>query len=127
MADENTLIKFIAENSVTGAVGTAIIAFLYKAMRILKSDKKGDDLNNAERELREEMRNEIKELRCEYHELEQEKKKLLVDLSKLQEELARMRAELTQFKVLIRNYECEESNSPCPLLMFAKSHQFNSE
>lgn len=80
------------------AVGA--LAFLYKIWRILRKDRKEDSLDDTERLLREEMRNDIKALK-------EENKILKEENQKLHEELSALRA---SFKVC-------ESNHPaiCPI------------
>lgn len=73
----------LSENEVGGTVSVAVLAIFYKVWRILKSDRKVDDLDNNERSFREELRKEISELRQEKQRLEEMNQKLLFELSEL--------------------------------------------
>ena len=63
--DEKTIASFISDNALTGALSGGALAFLYKIWRILKKDRKEDNLDEVERALRDEMRNDIKTLKEE--------------------------------------------------------------
>jgi hypothetical protein len=72
MEVEKTMGALIADNSIVGAAIAAGLAFLYKIWRILKADRKEDDLDAAERKFRDEMRQEIKDLRTSNAEIKRE-------------------------------------------------------
>lgn len=74
--------------------GGAALAFLYKIWRILQSDRKVDDLDNAERSFREEMRTEIKELKEDRHKLTEEREKLYEHIHTLQVQISEFRSSI---------------------------------
>lgn len=63
--EEKQIIDFLSSHSIVGAGIAAVLAFVYKLWRILKTDRKEDDLDNAERSLRDELRIEVKLLKEE--------------------------------------------------------------
>jgi hypothetical protein len=90
-------------------LGGAAMAFLYKIWRILQSDRKVDNLDNAERSFREEMRDEIKTLKEDKRKCEDEKEKLYNQVHTFQKNIAEIQV---AFKL------CQISHpSTCPLLL----------
>lgn len=81
--DEKTIASFISDNALTGALSGGALAFLYKIWRILKKDRKEDNLDEVERALRDEMRNDIKTLKEENKTLKEENQRLHQELSEL--------------------------------------------
>jgi len=91
MAGESfDLIKYISDNSVVGATGTAALLLLYKIWRMLQTDRKGDNLDNAERAFRDEMRGDIKGLKESLKSCEDEKDKLHAQIEVLTNKIARI-------------------------------------
>lgn len=66
-----------------GTVVAAASAMIYKIWRILKSDRNADNLENAERSFREEMREEIRKLKEDNRKLEDLNQKLMIELNDL--------------------------------------------
>lgn len=88
--------------------GAAALAFLYKIWRILQTDRKVDNLDNAEREFRDEMRDEIKSLKDDKRKCEDEKERLYDSVHEFQKRIA-------SFEAAIRI--CQQTHpSECPLL-----------
>lgn len=91
----------VSNNSVLGASIAAALAMLYKVWQILKKDRKEDNLDNAERSLRDELRIELKILKEENQ--------------KMREENYLLHQELADFKAAIS--VCRIQQDPkCPLL-----------
>lgn len=94
--------------------GATALAFLYKIWRILQKDRKVDDLDNAERSFRDEMRDEIKTLKEDKRRCEDEKDKLYNQVFAFQKQLAGFQA---AFKV------CQLSHPlHCPLVLNQGEH-----
>lgn len=93
--DEKTIITTISDNSLMAATGSAAFVFFYKFWRILKTDKKNDDLNEAEKNFREEIRAEIKTLKDDKKNCEDEKEKLYEKFHDLQKELAELKGQVS--------------------------------
>lgn len=70
--EEQTLINQLSSHSIVGAGIAAVMAFIYKLWRILKTDRKEDSLDNAERSLRDELREEVKLLKEEVTKLREQ-------------------------------------------------------
>lgn len=88
--------------------GVAALAFLYKIWRILQADRKEDNLDNAERSFRDEIREELREIKEDKRKCEEEKHLLTQDIMRLQKDLAELQA---NFKI------CSLAHPPnCPLL-----------
>lgn len=68
--ESKSITDLISDNSIVGAAGLSAIAILYKIWEILKRDRKEDNLSNAERALRDEIRQDAKDLRASYGALE---------------------------------------------------------
>ena len=104
--------EFISNNSVLGASITAALAMVYQMWKILKKDRKEDNLDNAERVFREELRNEIKLIKEENRLLREEN-------NKLHQELAELKAAFNL---------CKNSTHPanCPFMQHNKGDS-NSE
>lgn len=68
--DSKPITDLISENSIVGAAGISAIAILYKIWGILKRDRKEENLSDAERALRDEIRQDAKDLRASNSELE---------------------------------------------------------
>lgn len=62
----------VSNNSVLGASIAAALAMLYKVWQILKKDRKEDNLEYAERSLRDELRAELKILKEENQKIREE-------------------------------------------------------
>lgn len=104
--DEKTLLSLISDNALVGATGGAALAFLYKIWRILQSDRKVDNLDNAERSFRDEMRDEIKSLKEDRRNCEEEKLKMY-------EEMHRIQKQITEYHIAAKL--CHFNNANCPL------------
>ena len=94
----------ISNNSVLGASIAAALAMLYKVWQILKEDRKEDNLDNAERSLRDELRTELKILKEENQ--------------KMRKENHLLHQELADFKAAI-----SVCRSTRPVRMSASSHE----
>ena len=81
--DNGNLPEIISNNSVFGASVAAILAMLYKVWQILKKDRKEDNLDNAERSLRDELRSELKGIKDENYQLRSENHTLHEELAEL--------------------------------------------
>ena len=81
--DEKSLVSYVTENALTGTLGATMLALLYKMWRILKTDRKVDDLDSNERAFRDELRQEIVLLKDEKKILEEKNKTLLDEHSEL--------------------------------------------
>lgn len=68
--DSKPISDLIGDNSIVGAAGVTALAILYKIWKILKRDRKEDNLSDAERALRDEIRQDAKDLRASYSALE---------------------------------------------------------
>lgn len=68
--DSKPISDLIGDNSIVGAAGLSAIAILYKIWGIFKRDRKEDNLSDAERALRDEIRQDAKDLRSSYNALE---------------------------------------------------------
>jgi len=101
MMDENQIGNYISSNSMVGAGIAATLATLYKIWQILKKDRKEDNLDNAERSLRDELRLEVKDLRAL-------NEKLRLENITLHEDVADLRA---QFRFCQANHP-----TICPLV-----------
>lgn len=82
MADDN-FANLISNNSVLGASIAAALAMLHKVWQILKKDRKEDNLDNAERSLRDELRQELKVIKEENVKLREENNILHQELAEL--------------------------------------------
>lgn len=108
--DQNLIFDLIKDNSVVGAAGSAALVLLYKIWRILQADRKEDNLDQAEKEFRDEMRSDIKQLREHLKLCEEEKSKILEKMAKQQQVIAGIH---TQIRI------CQLSPTrpaTCPLL-----------
>lgn len=92
--DQNLIFDLIKDNSVVGAAGSAALVLLYKIWRILQADRKEDNLDQAEKEFRDEMRTDIKELREHLKLCEEEKSKILEKMAKQQQLIAAIHAQI---------------------------------
>lgn len=92
--DQNLVFDLIKDNSVVGAAGSAALVLLYKIWRILQADRKEDNLDQAEKEFRDEMRSDIKQLREHLKLCEEEKSKILEKMAKHQRFLATLHAQI---------------------------------
>lgn len=72
--------------------GSAALVLLYKIWRIIQADRKEDNLDQAEKEFRNEMRSDIKELREHLKMCEDEKGKILEKMAKQQQVIASIHA-----------------------------------
>lgn len=97
----------VSNNSVLGASIAAALAMLYKVWQILKKDRKEDNLDNAERSLRDELRIELKILKEENQ--------------KMREENYLLHQELADFKAAIS--VCRSTRSSRTPRMPASSHE----
>ena len=92
--DQNVIFDLIKENSVVGGAGGIALVLLYKIWRILQSDRKEDNLDQAEKEFRDEMRSDIKQFREHLKSCEEEKTKILERLVKQQQMIASIHAQI---------------------------------
>ena len=83
MDASNNFAEFISTNSVFGASVAAALTMVYQIYKILKKDRKEDNLDNAERVFREELRNEIKLIKEENKFLREENNKLHHELAEI--------------------------------------------
>lgn len=90
----NAIFDLIKDNSVVGAAGSAAMVLLYKIWRILKADRKEDNLDQAEKQFRDEMRTDIKELREHLKTCEEDKLKMLEKMAKQQQLIAQIHAQI---------------------------------
>ena len=72
--------------------GSAALVLLYKIWRIIQADRKEDNLDQAEKEFRNEMRSDIKELREQLKKCEEEKSRILAKVAHQQKLLAEIHA-----------------------------------
>jgi septal ring factor EnvC (AmiA/AmiB activator) len=108
--DQNFIFDLIKDNSVVGAAGSAALVLLYKIWRIIQSDRKGDNLDQAEKEFRDEMRTDIKQLREHLKSCEEEKSKILEKMSKQNRMLSAMHAQIRVCQL------SPDRPTTCPLL-----------
>ena len=110
--DDNAIGKLISDNSVLGASVAAALAMLYKVWQILKKDRKEDNLDNAERSLRDELRQEVVSLRVINDKLREENNVLHQDVAELK----------AAFKIC-------QANHPviCPLVQLGISKRRNDQ
>lgn len=100
MSGDINFTDIVSNNSVLGASLAATLAMLYKVWQILKRDRKEDNLDNAERSLRDELRQELSQLRTINE--------------KLREENAQLHNEIAELKASFRL--CQSSRPPsCPI------------
>lgn len=92
--DQNIIFDLIKDNSVVGAAGSVAMVLLYKIWRILQADRKEDNLDQAEKQFRDEMRADIKELREHLKMCEDEKSKILEKMVKQQQVIAQIHAQI---------------------------------
>lgn len=126
--DEQTAINFIADNSVVGATGAAALAFLYKIWRVLKVDRKEDNLDNAERSFREEIRAEVKELRALNDQLHRMNEKIQQEKHDCEVMITVLQARLKWLEVCF--FQCQENHpGNCPLkhIWTAPDHSGHSD
>ena len=83
MMSDDSFTNLISNNSVFGASIAAALAMLYKVWQILKKDRKEDNLDNAERSLRDELRQELKTIKEENSKLREENNILHHELAEL--------------------------------------------
>ena len=107
----------VAENIGSAGIGAAVLAILYKVWNILKTDRKEDNLSEAERQFRDESRKDLKELREHNKRLEDEKHTCEEQISNL---LARIRWLETFFSFCKSNHPAE-----CPLLKHLGPEEFS--
>jgi IS4 transposase len=112
--DEQTIASFVADHSVVGATGAAALAFLYKIWRVIKVDSKGDNLDNAERAFRDEIRSELKELRLANEKLHEVNEKLQKDKRDCESLIAELQTRLKWLEVCF--CQCQQNHPhDCPL------------
>lgn len=112
--DETTITKFIADHSVVGATGAAALAFLYKIWRVLKVDSKGDNLDNAERSFRDEIRAEVKDLRALNDQLHKMNEQLQREKCECEDMILDLQTRLKWLEVCF--YQCQKNHPhDCPL------------
>lgn len=85
------LLKLISDNSLVSASIISGIALLYKIYRILKSDTKIDELDEVERLIRSELRDEILSLKKEIKELIEDQKTLFIKNKELEQLILELR------------------------------------
>lgn len=118
------ILKAISDNSVAGATGAAALAFLYKIWIILKRDRKEDDLDNAERSFREEIRQELKDLRGANEKLRKLNEDLMKEKRECEERIAAFQARLEWLEICFAH--CKETHPPeCPLLKHLGKEKFD--
>lgn len=83
MMSDDSFTSLVSNNSVFGASIAAALAMLYKVWQILKKDRKKDNLDNAERSLRDELRQELKTIKEENSKLREENNILHQELAEL--------------------------------------------
>ena len=83
MMTDDSFTNLVSNNSVFGASIAASLALLYKVWQILKKDRKEDNLDNAERSLRDELRQELKTIKEENGKLREENNILHQELAEL--------------------------------------------
>jgi len=121
--DEKSIIEFISSHSVFGAGAAAILAMLYKIWRILKVDRKEDSLDNAERKLRDELRDEIKVLKEDIKILSNEVRILRDTHIQCQDENAALKGRIKWLETCLRY--CQLNHPPeCPLIAHLGEKQF---
>lgn len=116
MTEELSFMKqFIANNSVLGAGIIAALTFGYKLIRVIKTDKKNDNLDVAERVLRDDLRAEIKDLKEEIARLKEKISMLIIEQEKSNLEKYKMKVTID---ILKNNFDFCKHNRPetCPLL-----------
>lgn len=87
MTNDN-FVNLVSNNSVLGASIAAALAMFYKVWQILKKDRKEDNLDNAERSLRDELRQELKIIKEENAKLREENNILHQELAELKASFA---------------------------------------
>lgn len=85
------LLKIISDNSLLSASVLSGIALLYKIYRILKADTKIDELDEVERIIRQELRDEILLLKKEIKELIEDQKSLFLKNKELEKFILEMK------------------------------------
>jgi len=122
--DIASILKLLADHSIWGAGITAALAFGYKLLRILKTDIKTDGLEEFEKVMREELRDEIKLLKEEL----KEKTKEIDDYT---EKCLACQKRYEHLKVVVEwmkthlNYCQEHRAEDCPLLLHIGQKQFD--
>lgn len=122
--DEQSIINSLSTHSVVGAGVAAALAFVYKLWRLLKTDRKEDDLDSAERSLREELRLEIVRLKDEIVNLKEEVRELNVRNEEYIKINAQLRVRIQWLETCFQH--CKLNHPPdCPLLKHLGEEKFN--
>lgn len=109
--------SLIAENVGSAGFGAVLTAAVYKVWKILKADRKEEDLSNAERQFRDEIRAELREMREYNHSLEDDKHTCEKQVAELMTRITWLEQ---AFSVCRNNHPAE-----CPLLKHLGEEQFN--
>ena len=106
--EEKQIIDFLSSHSIVGAGIAAVLAFVYKLWRILKTDRKEDNLDNAERSLRDELRDEVKTLKEEIVKLREQIASLAEHNAQCLDENAKLRGRVywleSMYAICVQNH-----------------------
>jgi hypothetical protein len=84
--------SILSSSPIIGSAGAAAMIILYKLWRLLQADRKEDNLDEAERLFRDEMRSDIKSLRDLLKDCDQARNDMQNKILKLQRLLGRIQA-----------------------------------
>ena len=122
--EEKQIIDIMSSNSIAGAGIAAVMAMAYKIWRILKTDRKEDNLEIAERSLRDELRDEIKMLKEEIRKLVEQIATLAENNTKCLDENSKLKTRLRWLETCFQH--CKDSHPPkCTLLKHIGTNQFH--
>lgn len=122
--DISSILKIIADHSIWGAGITAALAFGYKLLRILKTDIKSDNFEEFEKNLREELRDEIKLLKEEVKEKTKEVDECVENCLNCQKRCEYLKITIEWMKTHL-NYCQDHHSETCPLLLHIGQKQFD--
>lgn len=95
--EKPTITTIMSEYGMLGTGGAIILALIYKIWRILKLDYNIDDLTKIEKEIRDELRcdvkdlkDELKNIQAEHDSCEKEKNRILNELQKIHHDLTNL-------------------------------------
>ena len=109
MNELENLVKLLSENSVSGAAFIALLAFFYKFFLVIKRDKHEDNLTNAERSFREEIRADRNEMKKEIQRLQAE---LIKERDNNYKTILDLQQKVAYFEHGINR--CKNQNKSCP-------------
>ena len=127
--EEQTLINQLSSHSIVGAGIAAVMAFAYKLWRILKTDRKEDNLDNAERSLRDELREEVKSLKEEVAKLREQITALAEHNAQCLDENSKLRSKVywleSMYDICVQNHPsiCPHAHHITNMLGDRNAHQ----